>query len=84
MKQIKKVVLKDAKLLSTNEMKLLFGGSGSKMTSCTTDCGSQGARSITNCIGSCTSNPGSSVVCSGATKILTKYCDGTSSLVIRV
>lgn len=34
MKKIKKIVLKDAKLLSTQEMKNLFGGSGSSGVSC--------------------------------------------------
>lgn len=83
MKPIKRVVLKDAKLLSTDEMKHLFGGSGTQMTNCTTDCGSQPSRSIVNCIGTCTAHPGSSVVCSGPTKILIKYCNGTSSVFVK-
>lgn len=45
MKSIKRVVLKEATNLSTEEMKLVFGGSsagsGSSMTSCSADCGSQ-------------------------------------------
>lgn len=88
MKKINPIALKDAKILGTEEMKHLFGGSAAKedsggMTSCTTDCGTQPSRSITNCKGTCTAHQGSSVVCTGSTKILTKYCDGTSSISYR-
>lgn len=80
MKMIKPIALKEATPLSNEEMKDLFGGSGSSgsgsMTSCSTDCGSQPSRSITNCIGTCTAVSGSYVKCKGATKYLTKYCDG--------
>lgn len=80
MKTIKKVALKEAIQLSQEEMKLVFGGSGgSGIISCTVDCGSQPSRSISNCIGTCTAQSGS-VVCSGPTHVLTKYCNGTSSL----
>lgn len=82
MKAIKKVALKEATQLSQEEMKLIFGGSGGgSMTSCTVDCGSQPSRSITNCQGTCTAQSGG-VVCSGSTRVLTKKCDGTSSLMM--
>ena len=58
MKSIKRVVLKEATNLSTEEMKLVFGGSsagsGSSMTSCSADCGSQRSVSFKDCIGTCT------------------------------
>lgn len=81
MKSIKPIALKDAKILSNEEMKYLFGGSGggSGMTSCTADCGSQPSMPMTDCIGTCIAKDGSGVTCSGATEIFTKFCDGTSS-----
>jgi hypothetical protein len=85
MKSIKPIVLKEAKFLSNEEMKHIFGGSSADsgdMSSCSADCGSQPSVSITDCIGTCTGNPGSSVTCSGATRVLTKNCDGTSSITI--
>lgn len=85
MKSIKRVVLKEATNLSTEEMKLVFGGSsagsGSGMTSCSADCGSQHSISMTDCKGSCTAHDGSSVTCSGPNHAITKYCNGTSSIV---
>ena len=55
MKSIKPIALKEAKILSNEEMKYLFGGSGggSGMTSCTADCGSQPSMPMTDCIGTC-------------------------------
>ncbi len=85
MKTIKPIALKEAKILNNEEMKHLFGGSAANncnMSSCSVDCGSQPSISMTDCIGTCTATPGSSVVCSGTTKIFTKNCDGTSSLVV--
>lgn len=76
MKNIHRIVLKDAKILSLDEMKHLFGGSGASMTSCSTDCGSQPSKTITDCIGTCTAISGESVICSGATKVLIKNCNG--------
>ena len=82
MKTIKRVVLKTATKLSQEEMKYVFGGSGSgnEKSNCTSDCGTQPSISITNCIGTCTATDGSSVQCSGDTTVLTKNCDGTSSV----
>jgi natural product precursor len=37
MKTIKKIILNDAKLLTTDEMKHLFGGSGSSRTKCVSE-----------------------------------------------
>ena len=84
MKTIKKVTLKTAAKLSQEEMKYVFGGSGSGkgMSNCTSDCGTQPSISITNCIGTCIAYDGSSVICSGVTTVLTKNCDGTSSVLI--
>lgn len=81
MKSIKPIALKGAKILSNEEMKHLFGGSSSDsgMTSCTADCGFQRSVSITNCIGTCIARNGTGVTCDGPTKLLTKFCDGTSS-----
>lgn len=85
MKSIKRVVLKETTNLSTEEMKLVFGGSsagsGSSMTSCSADCGSQRSVSFKDCIGTCTAYDGSAVVCSGPRHIWTKYCNGTSSFI---
>ncbi len=85
MKTIKRVVLKEATNLTTEEMKLVFGGSsassGSSMTSCSADCGSQASISMVDCKGTCTAYDGSAVVCSGPRHILTKYCNGTSSFI---
>lgn len=85
MKYIKRVVLKEAMNLSTEEIKLVFGGSsaglGSSMTSCSADCGSQRSVSFTDCIGTCTAYDGSAVVGSGPRHIKTKYCNVTSSFV---
>lgn len=85
MKSIKRVVLKEATNLSTEEMKLVFGGSsagsGSGMTSCSADCGTQSSVSFVDCKGTCTAYDGSAVVCSGPRHIMTKYCNGTSSVV---
>ncbi|QFQ13304.1 rSAM-modified peptide [Pseudoprevotella muciniphila] len=80
MKQIKKVLLKEATRLSLEEMKFVFGGSGSEMTRCDTSCeGNRKPVEIIDCHGTCIAKPGSGVTCSGATKIMTKFCNGTSS-----
>ena len=81
MKSIKPIALKEAKILSNEEMKNLFGGSGndSGLTSCVADCGSLPSVSMTDCNGSCIAKDGSGVTCSGISNILTKFCDGTSS-----
>lgn len=79
MKKLSKINFKDASLLNENEMKHVFGGSGSTSeggtTSCSTTCGS-GAESIeiTGCNGTCTSIDGVSVSCSGAKNVITKNC----------
>ena len=80
MKQIKKVVLKEATKLSQEEMKFVFGGSGSGMTKCDASCsGDREPVVIKDCIGTCIGKPGTGVTCSGPTKLFTKFCDGTSS-----
>ncbi|QFQ13305.1 rSAM-modified peptide [Pseudoprevotella muciniphila] len=82
MKTIKKVTFKTATKLSQEEMKYVFGGSGSGngVSNCTSDCGTQQSVYITNCYGTCIASDGNFVRCSGVTSVLTKYCDGTSSL----
>lgn len=63
------------------EMKHLFGGSGNNIVSfCSTECDSKLTISLINCSGTCTVNPSSSVTCSDMTKVFTKNCDGSSSL----
>lgn len=81
MKSIKPIALKEAKLLSNEEMKHLFGGSAvdSSLTSCAAECNSQPSISMIDCKGNCIAKDGSGVTCSGVTKIFTKFCDGTSS-----
>lgn len=90
MKPIKPIVLKDAKLLSTNEMKNLFGGSSAESgTECTTSCGF--ARLSMTCAGKCSASPGSGVECvetttkDGKTTTTTTYqgCNGDSSVLIK-
>lgn len=80
MKQIKKVVLKEATRLSQEEMKHVFGGSSVGASSCSTTCGYQPNVQIYNCMGTCIAFEGQRVVCSGPTKVLIKNCDGTSSV----
>lgn len=84
MEIIKPIALKEAKILSNEEMKHLFGDSGNSIVSfCSIECDGDLTISLINCSGTCTVNPSSSVTCSGTTKVFTKNCDGSSSLVTR-
>ena len=75
--------LKDFHEMSTSEMKLVLGGTGSlesgsgiQGTDCSTECPDGTTISITNCIGTCTAKDGESVTCEGSStgKKITKTC----------
>lgn len=79
MKKLSEIKIKDVSILSENEMKQVYGGSGtggeSQVTSCSTSCGSGGdSIEITDCHGTCSAVDGVSVTCSGTKNTLTKNC----------
>ncbi len=90
MKQIKKVVLKDTKRLSPDEMKLVFGGSGTNVgmpsEMCNLPCNDFFiVTTIENCPEGCMSNYlEQTLTCSGTNSVMTFVCSGgliTSSVV---
>jgi hypothetical protein len=71
--------LEATEVLSREQLKSIFGGSGgsgsSGSTNCSTTCkGTSDTIEIENCIGTCTATDGVSVKCEGPTATLEKKC----------
>lgn len=79
MKKLSKIKLHEVPVLSENEMKMIFGGSGnmssSGSTDCSTTCDNGDTIEIKNCNGTCTADDGRWVECEGATQTLKKSCN---------
>lgn len=77
MKQLKKMALKEAVVLTDSEKKMVLGGNAGTNT-CNTSitCDDGTVLAISDCIGYCYSSPGDSVQCIGKTNSLTKSCGG--------
>lgn len=75
MKKLKRFVLNSScQSLDNSRMTDIVGGISLRSTSCSTSCGSNPPKTITNCNGDCISKEGQYVVCIGPTNVLWKYC----------
>lgn len=80
MKQLKKMALKEAEVLTDNEKKMVLGSNvENKTCNVSTTCEDGTTITIYDCKGLCSSRPGEFVQCTGQSQTLTKSCGGTGS-----
>lgn len=77
MKQLKKMALKEAVVLTDSEKKMVLGGNAGTNT-CNTSitCDDGTVWAIYDCKGTCHASPGKLVECVGQIQTLTKLCGG--------
>ena len=75
MKQLKKMALKEAAVLTDSEKKMVLGGnSESETCNISTTCSNGTTISIYYCNGNCSSDTGKSVTCRGTSNQIIKQC----------